>query len=66
MSKHKTQRIASALTCLELCHKDGNEFLNHIITGDEIWASFVNVDTKEQSAVKAVAAHTFTKQAEQV
>jgi hypothetical protein len=30
-------------------HKDGDEFLNHIIwvTGDETWVSFVNVETKE-------------------
>jgi hypothetical protein len=42
--------MASALTLLEQYHKDG-EFLNHIIrlTGDEIWGSFVNVETKEQS-----------------
>jgi hypothetical protein len=31
-------------------HKDGEEFLDHIIriTGDETWISFVNVETKEQ------------------
>jgi histone-lysine N-methyltransferase SETMAR len=49
MDAHKTQRMASALTFLELYHKDGEEFLNHIITGDETWVSFVNVETKEQS-----------------
>jgi hypothetical protein len=33
---HKTQRMASALPFLEQCHKDGDEFLSHIIrvTGD--------------------------------
>jgi hypothetical protein len=38
-------------TFLEQCYKDGIEFLNHIIgvTGDETWALFVNVETKEQS-----------------
>jgi hypothetical protein len=48
---HKTQRMASALTFLERYHKDGVEFLNHIIrvTDDEICVSFVNVETKEQS-----------------
>jgi uncharacterized damage-inducible protein DinB len=25
------------------------ELLNHIITGDEMWVSFVNAETKEQS-----------------
>jgi hypothetical protein len=51
---------------LQRYHKDGNEFLNHIlrVTGDETWVSFVNVETKEQSAVKAVDARTFTKQDE--
>jgi hypothetical protein len=36
---------------LEGYHKDGNEFLTHIIqvTGDETGVSFVNVETKEQS-----------------
>jgi hypothetical protein len=37
------------LTCLERYHQGGNEFLNHIVTGDENWASCVNVETKEQS-----------------
>jgi hypothetical protein len=39
------------LTFLERRHKDGDEFLNHTVrvTGDETWASFVNVETKEQS-----------------
>jgi transposase len=50
-SAHKTQRIASDLTRLERYHKDGDEFLSHIarVTGGEIWVSFVNVETKEQS-----------------
>jgi hypothetical protein len=32
----------------ERYHKDGNEFLSHIVrvTGDETWVSFVNVETK--------------------
>jgi hypothetical protein len=36
---------------LERYHKDGGEFLNHIVrvTGDETWLSFMNVGTKEQS-----------------
>jgi hypothetical protein len=36
---------------LEPYHKDGDEFLNHIVrvTGDETWVSFANVETKEQS-----------------
>jgi hypothetical protein len=62
---HKTQRMASALTCLERYHKDGDRFLNHIvrITDDETRALFVNVETKEQSKQSM---NTFIKQAENV
>jgi hypothetical protein len=37
--------------CLERYHKDGNEFVDHIVqvTGDETLVSFVNIETKEQS-----------------
>jgi hypothetical protein len=37
MAVHKMQRMASALTFLELYHKDGDKFLIHNIrvTGDE-------------------------------
>jgi hypothetical protein len=31
MGAHKTQRMALALTFLEQYHKDGDEFLNHIV-----------------------------------
>jgi hypothetical protein len=64
-SVHKTQRMASVLIFLERYHKDGDEFLKHIVwvTGDETWVSFVNVETKEQSKQWL---HTFTKEAEKV
>jgi hypothetical protein len=41
----------SHLILLEQCHKDGDEFLNHIVqvTGDENWVSFETVETKKQS-----------------
>jgi hypothetical protein len=41
--------MASTLTFSEQYHKDGDKFLSHIVTGDETWVSFVNVETKEQS-----------------
>jgi hypothetical protein len=43
--------MASTFTFLERYHKDGDEFLNHIVrvTGDETWVSYVNVEPKEQS-----------------
>jgi hypothetical protein len=48
---HKTQRMASALTFLEQCHEDGDEFLSHILrlTGDKTRVLFLNVETQEQS-----------------
>jgi hypothetical protein len=46
---HRTQRMA--LTFLERYHKDGDEFLSHVVrvTGDETWVSFVNAEIEEQS-----------------
>jgi hypothetical protein len=44
---HKTETMASAFTFLEQDHKDGDEFFNHIITDDETWFYFMNVETKE-------------------
>jgi hypothetical protein len=45
------QRMCLAiLDFLEQYHKEGNEFFNHIVTGDEEWVyRFVNVETKEES-----------------
>jgi hypothetical protein len=42
--------MAWALAFLERYHKDGDEFLSHIVrvTGDETRDSFVNVEIKEQ------------------
>jgi hypothetical protein len=53
---------------LDRYYKDGYEFLNHIVqvTGDETWVSFMNAETKAQSAGKIVDAHTFTKKAEEI
>jgi hypothetical protein len=48
---HKTARIVSALTFSGRYHKDGYEFLNHIVrvAGDKTWVSFVNAETEEHS-----------------
>jgi histone-lysine N-methyltransferase SETMAR len=46
---HKTQRMVSALTFLQHYHDEGDIFLDKIVTGDETWVKFVNVETKEQS-----------------
>jgi hypothetical protein len=46
----QTRRMAPALTFSEPYDKDDNEFLSNAVqvTGDEIWISFVNAETKEQ------------------
>jgi hypothetical protein len=67
MGGHKTQKMAWAFVdFLEWYHKDGDQFLSHIIqvTGNETWISFVNAEN--QRAVKGVDVHMFTKQAEKV
>jgi hypothetical protein len=49
---HKTQRMAlTFVDFLDQYHKDGSEFLSHIlwVTADETWVSFVKFETKEQS-----------------
>jgi hypothetical protein len=48
---HKMKRIASVFTFSEQYHKDGHEFLSHIIrvTGDETLFLFVNTETKKLS-----------------
>jgi hypothetical protein len=39
--------MASALTFLQRYHGEEDEFLDKIVTGDETWVKFVNVETKE-------------------
>jgi hypothetical protein len=48
---HGCTPMASAWTFLEKHHKDGDQFLYHIIrvTGDKTWVSSVNVETRKQS-----------------
>jgi len=48
-AKNKIQRMAPALMFLQCYHDEGDEFLDKIVTGDETWVKFVNVETKEQS-----------------
>jgi hypothetical protein len=50
---HKTQRMGSALTFLQRYWEEREEFLDRIVTGDETWVQFMNVETtKEQSTSK--------------
>jgi hypothetical protein len=34
---HGKKNMGAALTFLESFHRDGNKFLEHIVTGDETW-----------------------------
>jgi hypothetical protein len=48
--EHITHRMVLVFEdFLQWYHKDGDEFLSHIVTSDETWVSIVNVETKEQS-----------------
>jgi hypothetical protein len=60
--------MASAFVeVLEPYHKDGDEFLSHIVavTGDETWVSFVNVETKDQPK-QSMHTHSPNKQEEKI
>jgi hypothetical protein len=46
--EHKTKRAGSALTFLTRFTKQ-DEFLSHIVTGDETWVSHVTPESKQQS-----------------
>ena len=48
--EHKEKRVASALTFLTRYHEEGDEMLNHIVTGDETWVSHVTPESKQQSS----------------
>jgi hypothetical protein len=46
---YKIQRMGSALTSLQCYWEEGDEFLDRIVTGDEICVQLMNAETKEQS-----------------
>ena len=41
--------MASALTFLTHYHNEGEDFFKFIVTGDETWVLYDNLETKEQS-----------------
>ncbi|GFV12114.1 HTH_48 domain-containing protein [Trichonephila clavipes] len=47
--EHKTKRLGSALSFLERYSKEGDDFLSHIVTGDETWVAYVTPESKQQS-----------------
>jgi hypothetical protein len=46
---HKEKRMATVLTFLKRYHKDGDEFLDHTVTGDETWIAHITPESKQQS-----------------
>jgi hypothetical protein len=46
---HRKTLMGAALTFLERYHRDGDEFLDHIFTGNETWVSHVTPESKRQS-----------------
>ncbi|GFU54688.1 histone-lysine N-methyltransferase SETMAR [Trichonephila clavipes] len=47
--EHKLKRIACALDFLDRYHKEGDQFLERIVTGDETWVSHITPESKRQS-----------------
>ncbi|GFU89680.1 histone-lysine N-methyltransferase SETMAR [Trichonephila clavipes] len=47
--EHKTKSLGSALSFLERCSNEGDDFLSHIVTGDETWVAYVTPESKQQS-----------------
>ncbi|GFW86616.1 histone-lysine N-methyltransferase SETMAR [Trichonephila clavipes] len=45
---HKTSRMGTVLQFLSRYHTDGEDLLNGIVTGDEIWVAHINAKTKQQ------------------
>jgi hypothetical protein len=45
---HKTKSMGAALNFLVQYHNECDEFLNHIVTGDEAWNSRVTPENKQQ------------------
>lgn len=48
--EHKKKRLAYSLSFLERYDRGGDEFLNHIVTGDETWVAYYTPETKRQSS----------------
>jgi hypothetical protein len=46
---HRKKRMGAALKFLERYHRDGDKFLDHIVTGDETWVSHITPLSKRQS-----------------
>ncbi|GFX06281.1 histone-lysine N-methyltransferase SETMAR [Trichonephila clavipes] len=47
--EHKLKRMACALDFLDRYHKEGDQFLERIVTGDETWVFHITPESKRQS-----------------
>ncbi|GFV62110.1 histone-lysine N-methyltransferase SETMAR [Trichonephila clavipes] len=47
--EHKLKRMACDLDFLDRYHKEGDQFLERIVTGDETWVSHITPESKRQS-----------------
>ncbi|GFT39826.1 histone-lysine N-methyltransferase SETMAR [Trichonephila clavipes] len=47
--EHKLKRMACALDFLDRYHKEGDQFLERIVTGDATWVSHITPESKRQS-----------------
>ncbi|GFW25318.1 histone-lysine N-methyltransferase SETMAR [Trichonephila clavipes] len=47
--EHKLKRMACVLDFLDRYHKEGDKFLERIVTGDETWVSHITPESKRQS-----------------
>jgi hypothetical protein len=46
---HETKRMSATLNFLVWYHNEGDEFLNHTVTGYETWIYHVTQENKQQS-----------------
>ncbi|GFT94441.1 histone-lysine N-methyltransferase SETMAR [Trichonephila clavipes] len=60
--EHKLKRMACALDFLDRYYKEGDQFLERIVTGDETWVSHITPESKRQSM--EWASHKFTSQSQ--
>lgn len=44
----KDQKLTSARFFFYRFHREGDKFFSHIISSDEIWTLYVNVELKQQ------------------
>jgi len=47
--EHKQKRLAAAHKFLQRHQIEGDQCFDHIVTGDETWISYTNVESKRQS-----------------